>query len=79
MRSHRTNVIGLIMPNVALYYFQEILRGVNRVIFELRKELIIYTSGVVDKENVAQRERSNVALLNGSIADGVIVVTPLAT
>jgi LacI family transcriptional regulator len=79
MRSHRTNVIGLIMPNVALYYFQEILRGVNQVIFELHKELIIYTSGVVDRENVAQRERSNVALINGSIADGVIVVTPLAT
>jgi LacI family transcriptional regulator len=79
MRSHRTNVIGLIMPNVALYYSQELLRGVNQVIFELHKELIIYTSGVVDRENVAQRERSNVALLNGSITDGVIVVTPLAT
>jgi LacI family transcriptional regulator len=79
MRSRRTNVIGLIMPNVALYYSQELLRGVNRAIFELRKELIIYTSGVVGQENIAQRERSNVALLNGSIADGVIVVTPVAT
>lgn len=79
MRSHRTNVIGLIMPNVALYYAQELLRGVNRAVFELHKELIIYTSGVVDRENVAQRERSNVALLNGSIADGVIVATPMAT
>jgi LacI family transcriptional regulator len=72
-------VIGLIMPNVALYYSQELLRGVNRAIFELRKELIIYTSGVVDREHVAQRERSKVALLNGSITDGVIVVTPMAT
>jgi LacI family transcriptional regulator len=78
MRSRRTNVIGLIMPNVALYYSQELLRGVNRAVFELHKELIIYTSGVEDRKNVAQRERSNVALLNGSIADGVIVVTPMA-
>jgi LacI family transcriptional regulator len=79
MRSHRTNVIGLIIPNVALYYPQKLLRGVNRAIFELRKELIIYTSGVVDRENIAQRERSSVALLNGSITDGAIVVTPTAT
>ncbi len=79
MRSHRTNVIGLIMPGVASYYCQEILRGVDRAIGKLDKDLIVYTSGVMDKENVAQHERSYVALLNGSITDGVIVVTPTAT
>jgi LacI family transcriptional regulator len=79
MRSHRTNVIGLIMPNVALYYSQEILRGVNQAIAELDTDLIIYTSGVVDKEHIAQHERSYVALLNGGITDGAIVVTPTAT
>jgi LacI family transcriptional regulator len=55
------------------------MRGVNRAIVEFDKDLIVYTSGVVDKENVAQHERSYVALLNGSITDGVIVVTPTAT
>ncbi|MBN1438162.1 MAG: LacI family DNA-binding transcriptional regulator [Anaerolineales bacterium] len=79
MRSHRTNVIGLIMPNVALYYSQEILRGVNRAITKLDTNLIIYTSGVVDKENIARHERSYVALLNGGITDGAVVVTPMAT
>jgi LacI family transcriptional regulator len=79
MRSHRTNVIGLILPNVALYYSQQLLRGVSRAIFELRKELIIYTSGVVNRESVSQKECSNVALLNGTITDGVVVVTPTAT
>jgi LacI family transcriptional regulator len=79
MRSHRTNVIGLIMPDVASPYCQGIMRGVNRAIAKLDKDLIVYTSGVVDKENVAHHERSYVALLNGSIADGVIVVTPTAT
>jgi LacI family transcriptional regulator len=79
MRSHRTNVIGLIMPDVASYYCQEIMRGVNRAIARFDKDLIIYTSGVLDKENVAQHERSYVALLNGSITDGAIVVTPTAT
>jgi LacI family transcriptional regulator len=79
MRSHRTNVIGLIMPDVASYYSQQIMRGVNRAIAELDKDLVVYTSGALDKENVAQHERSYVALLNGSISDGVIVVTPTAT
>ena len=79
MRSHRTNVVGLIMPDVAGYYGQEIMRGVNQAIAKLDKHLIVYTSGRMDKENVAQHERSYVALLNGSITDGVIVVTPTAT
>jgi LacI family transcriptional regulator len=79
MRSHRTNVIGLIITDVASPYCQEIMRGVNRAIAKLDKHLIVYTSGLMDKENVAQHERSYVTLLNGSIADGVIVVTPTAT
>jgi LacI family transcriptional regulator len=79
MRSHRTNVIGLIMPDVASYYCQEIMRGVNRAIAKLDKDLIVYTSGMMDKKNIAQHERSYVALLNGSVTDGVIVVTPTAT
>jgi LacI family transcriptional regulator len=79
MRSHRTNVIGLIITDVASYFCQEIMRGVNHAIAGLNKHLIVYTSGVMDKENVAQHERSYVALLNGSITDGVIVVTPTAT
>ncbi|MBN1430817.1 MAG: LacI family DNA-binding transcriptional regulator [Anaerolineae bacterium] len=79
MRSFRTNVIGLILPNVAFYYCQEILRGVSQAIVGLDIDLIIYTSGVVDKENIAQRERSHVALLNGGITDGAIMVAPIAT
>jgi LacI family transcriptional regulator len=79
LRSHRTNVIGLIMPDVATYFCQEIMRGVNRAIAKFDKDLIVYTSGVIDRENIAQHERSYVALLNGSITDGTIVVTPTAT
>src|SRR5512132_3082554 len=45
MRSHRTNVIGLIMPDVSSPYCQEIMRGVNRAIAELNRDLIVYTSG----------------------------------
>ncbi|HEY6074046.1 MAG TPA: LacI family DNA-binding transcriptional regulator, partial [Anaerolineales bacterium] len=79
MRSHRTNLIGLILHDVASLYSQEIMRGVNRVIAKLDKDLIVYTSGGLDQENVAQHERYYVALLNGSVTDGAIVVTPTAT
>lgn len=79
MRSHRTNLIGLILHDVASLYSQEIMRGVNRVIAKIDKDLIVYTSGGLDRENVAQHERYYVALLNGSITDGAIVVTPTAT
>ena len=40
-------VIGLIMPDVASFYCQEILRGVNQAIAKLDKDLIVYTSGVI--------------------------------
>jgi LacI family transcriptional regulator len=79
MRSHRTNLIGLILHDVASLYSQEIMRGVNRAIARIDKDLIVYTSGGLDRENVAQHERYYVALLNGSITDGAIVVTPTAT
>ena len=79
MRSHRTNLIGLILHDVASLYSQEIMSGVNQAIAKIDKDLIIYTSGGLDTENVAQHERYYVALLNGSITDGAIVVTPTAT
>lgn len=79
MRSHRTNVIAMIFPDIASAYCHEIMRGVNRVIAQSEKDLIIYTSGGGPRGSVAQHERSYVALLNGGTADGVIVVTPTAT
>jgi LacI family transcriptional regulator len=79
MRSYRTNLIGLILHDVASLYSQEIMRGVNQAIAGIDKDLIIYTSGGLDRENVAQHERHYVALLNGSVTDGAIMVTPTAT
>lgn len=79
MRSHRTHVIGLVVPDVASLYSLEILRGVNRGIAQADRDLIVYTNGGVRRERAADQERSSVALLNGGIADGVIVVTPTAT
>jgi LacI family transcriptional regulator len=79
MRTQQTNVIGLIMPDVAQSYPLCVMRGVNRAIAELDYDLLVYTGGDARKHYTADRERHYVALLNNSIADGVIVVTPAAT
>jgi LacI family transcriptional regulator len=76
MRSRKTNVIGLIMPNVGEPFTIEVMKGVNRAIDDLKYDLIIYTSGSPSFENWAAREQHYVSLLNGSITDGMIVVVP---
>ncbi len=79
MRSRRTNVIGLILPDVEDSFTIEIMRGVNRAIMELDYDLIAYTSGSIKRHSSAKREQYYVSLLNGSITDGVIIVAPAAT
>ncbi len=79
MRSLRTNVIGLIMPDVSSPYCLEVMRGVNRAISQSDYDLIIYTTGDIRKYGTAEEECRYVTLLNGNIVDGVIVVTPVAT
>lgn len=79
MRSHHTNVIGLIMPDVISPYCLEIIQGVNHVIARYDYDLLIYTNGNVAKNNTIDQERHFVALLNGSITDGVIVVAGATT
>ena len=79
MRSRRTNVIGLIVPDIGDSFSIQVMKGVNRAISELDFDLIAYTSGSIKKSSSAQRERHFVSLLNTSITDGVIIVTPAAT
>ena len=79
MRSHQTNVIGLIMPDVSSFYSIAVLQGVNRAIAQMDYDLIVYTNGDIRKNATAFQESYYVSLLNGSITDGVIVVTPAAT
>jgi LacI family transcriptional regulator len=79
MRSSRTNVVGLIMPDAGEPFPIEVMKGVNNTIAALDYDLIIYTCGDYRKHYSADREKKFVSLLNNSITDGVIVVTPAAT
>ncbi len=74
MRSLRTNVIGLVMPDVEHPFSIEIMKGVNRAITESPFDLLVYTTGNVRKYAAANHERRFVAQLNNSITDGVIIV-----
>lgn len=78
MRSHKTSVIGLIMPDIDDPFSVEVMRGVNRAIIEESYDLLIYTNGEIRKDNSAPWERQSVALLNSNLADGVVLVTPMA-
>lgn len=79
MRSRRTGVIGLIMPELEDSFCIQVLKGINHALVALDYDLIAYTSGSLNRHSKAERERYYVALLNGALTDGVIVVTPAAT
>lgn len=79
MRSHHTNVIGLVMPDVSSAYCVEVMQGVNQVIAQQNFDLLIYTNGDVQKYNAAEQERHFVSLLNGTITDGLIVAAAATT
>jgi LacI family transcriptional regulator len=76
MRSHKMDVIGLIVPDVQEPFPIQVMRGVNRAIAKLDYDLLVYTSGNIRKHYDGDRERHYVSLLNNSIIDGVIVITP---
>jgi LacI family transcriptional regulator len=78
LRSRKTNVVGLLVPDMKQSYSLQIIRGVSRVVAELGYGLLAYSSGKKGRHTQADWEQQQVALLNGSITDGIIVVTPSA-
>ncbi len=78
MRSHRTNLIGMVLPDIAYPFSIEVMRGVNRAIAALDYDLLVYTTGDVRKHSTASHEQQYVSLLSNSITDGVIIVAPVA-
>jgi LacI family transcriptional regulator len=78
MRSRKTNVIGLVVHDLEQSFCLNVVKGVNRAIEQLDYDLLVYTGGNSRDRSWAVRERQYVSLLNGSITDGIIVVTPTA-
>lgn len=78
LRSRKTGVIGLIALDLDDPFVVEVLKGVNQAIQAFGYDLVLYASGNKSEGTRAAWEQSHVSLLNGSIADGVIIVTPTA-
>lgn len=78
MRSRKKNLIGLVVPDIGFPYSIEIMKGINRAIAESRFDLLVYTTGGIQKDGTVTREQHYVSLLNNSLTDGAIVVASSA-
>jgi len=78
MRSRKTNLLGLVVPDIGYQYSIEIMKGVNRAIAESKFDLLLYTTGDVQKSGAASHEQYYISLLNKSITDGVLIVASAA-
>jgi len=78
MRSYKKNLIGLVVPDIGFPYSIEIMKGVNRAIAESNFDLLLYTTGDIQKNGTDLHEQHYVSLLNNSITDGVIIVASAA-
>ncbi|MGB7875633.1 MAG: LacI family DNA-binding transcriptional regulator [Anaerolineales bacterium] len=78
MRSRKKNLIGLVVPDIGFPYSIEIMKGINRAIAESSFDLLVYTTGGIQKDGTVTREQHYVSLLNNSLTDGVIIVASAA-
>lgn len=73
----RTKVIGVSTFNLSLPFNVELLRGIDQVVQEHDYDLLVYTGNRDTRNGSATLGRKAIAQLNGSIVDGMIVITPL--
>ena len=71
-----TNVIGVITFNLSLPFNTEVLRGIDEVVDEHGYDLLVYTSNRSSHSGDPTWGRKAVIQLNGTIVDGMIVITP---
>ncbi len=78
MRSSRTNVIGLILSDLYQSFTVEVARGVYSAVAERDFDLLVYSGRHREGDKLSAWEQEQVALINGSITDGIIVAAPHA-
>jgi LacI family transcriptional regulator len=78
LRSRRTNTVGVIALYLRDPFAIQVLLGINSAIQELGYDLILYASGERGESTHAAWEQRHVSLINGCVADGVIIITPAA-
>ncbi len=76
MRSRKTNVIGLVLPELTNPYELAVIKGVGTTIRGSGYSLLIYAADDPPLSRRASWEQEHLALLSNSLSDGNIVVTP---
>ncbi len=76
MRSRRTNVIGILVVDLGDPFSLELFKGIGTAIRGTEYDLIVYSGGRVAATAESGWERRHLSRLDGSITDGVLVVTP---
>jgi LacI family transcriptional regulator len=74
LRSHRTNVLGVVVTDFEPFS-AELLKGAARFIRDTHYELIVY-SGAGHAGDEPGWEARYLARLSGTLADGIVIVTP---
>ena len=74
LRSHRTNVIGIIVADIEPFS-AELLKGAARAIRSTGYELVVYSGGGHVGDQVGW-ERRYLSRVNGTLTDGTLLVTP---
>ena len=72
LRNQRTNVIGILVADIEPFS-AELLKGAARGLHDTGFELIVYSGGMSGQEGW---ERRYLSRLGGTLADGIILVTP---
>ena len=72
LRSQRTNVIGVLVSGIEPFS-AELLKGVGRSLDGTDFDLVVYSGGMRHQEGW---ERRYLSQLNGTLVDGIILVTP---
>jgi LacI family transcriptional regulator len=76
LRSHRKQVIGLVVPNMEHSYGIEVLRAAGHAIVETGFDLIAMTTGTTDLAARERWQQQQITRLNGTVTDGAVVVVP---
>jgi LacI family transcriptional regulator len=77
MRSRKTNVIGLVTRDLTSAFNIHVVKGANLAIEKFGYDLMVYTGVSRGNEALKVWEQHQVARLNGSVTDGIIVSVPI--
>ena len=76
LRSSRTQVIGLVLPDMDHTWAVEVVRAASRAVTGTPYDLFVMASGTRSHTERGRWEQQQITRLNGALTDGVIVAVP---